>query len=97
MNKIEGKNLTRRGAGRPKGAANKTTGLLKDAILLAAKEVGEDGEGKGGLKGYLRRVANNDVKAFASLMGRVLPLQVTGDGGGPLSIAFETIYEPRKD
>jgi hypothetical protein len=72
------------GKGRPKGAVNKTTAVLKDAILMAAEESGQDGKGKGGLKGYLKRVADEDVKAFTSLLGRVLPLQVTGEGGGPV-------------
>lgn len=70
--------------GRQKGSLNKTTGLLKDAILKAAEDSGEDGSGKDGLVGYLRLVARSDIKAFASLLGRVLPLQVTGEGGGPL-------------
>jgi hypothetical protein len=72
------------GPGRPKGVPNKTTQALKDAILLAAEKEGEDGKGKGKLTGYLRRVAREDVKAFSGLLGRVLPLQVTGEGGGPL-------------
>lgn len=74
--------------GRGKGTPNKTTKTLKEAILLAAKEVGEDGGGKGGLTGYLRRVAKEDVKAFAGLLGKVLPLQVTGDDGGPLQVVI---------
>jgi hypothetical protein len=75
------------GPGRPKGVPNKTTQMLKDAILLAAEKSGHDGKGKGGLIGYLKRVASEDVKAFAGLLGRVLPLQVTGEGGGPLQFA----------
>ncbi len=37
-------NLTTKG--RPKGAKNKVTVVLKEAILLAAEEHGSDGEGK---------------------------------------------------
>lgn len=66
------------GKGRTKGTPNKTTGALKEAILLAAAEVGEDDNGTGGLTGYLRRVAREDVKAFAGLLGKVLPLQIAG-------------------
>ncbi len=62
--------------GRKAGTPNKSTQALKDAILLAAEQVGQDGKGKGGLTGYLRAVAMQDVKAFASLLGRVLPLQI---------------------
>ena len=77
------------GKGRKRGTPNKTTAALKEAILLAAEEVGQDGKGKGGLQGYLQHVASSDVKAFSSLLGKVLPLQVTGAGGGPM--VFERI------
>lgn len=71
--------------GKPVGAKSKTTKVLKDAILLAAEQVGFDGKGNDGLVGYLRRVASEDVKAFASLLGRVLPLQLTGADGRTLA------------
>jgi hypothetical protein len=70
----------RPGQGRPRGASNKTTTALKDAILQAAEATGLDGKGKEGLTGYLKAVARNDVKAFAALLGKVLPLQLTGPG-----------------
>lgn len=75
--------------GRPKGIPNRTTTLLKDAILRAAELSGQDTKGKGGLVGYLHRVADEDVKAFSSLLGRVLPLQLTGAGGGPIELTIE--------
>lgn len=75
-----------RGPGRPKGSVNKTTGALKEAILQAAEAVGQDGSGKGGLTGYLKHVATTDVKAFSGLLGKVLPLQVTGEDDGPLVV-----------
>lgn len=79
------------GKGRKAGTPNKTTAALKEAILLAAEQVGEDNQGKGGLTGYLRRVAKEDVKAFSGLLGKVLPMQVTGESGGP--VIFKTVYE----
>lgn len=89
--------LDRSKTGRAKGTPNKTTAVLKDAILLAAEEVGFDGVGGGGLTGYLRMVAKEDVKAFAGLLGRVLPLQVTGDSDNPAEIVFRTIYETKPE
>lgn len=75
------------GKGRPKGSANKTTTILKEAILKAAEQSGEDKQGKNGLVGYLKRVADTDVKAFSGLLGKVLPMQVTGEDGGPIRVA----------
>jgi hypothetical protein len=72
--------------GRQKGTPNKTTGALKDAILLAAEQIGEDAKGKDGLTGYLRMIAKSDVKAYAGLLGRVLPLQLTGDPENPVIV-----------
>lgn len=75
-----GKAAGNRGIGRKKGVPNKNTTALKEAILLAAKQHGEDGLGFGGLQGYLFKVAREDVKAFSGLLGRVLPLEVNASG-----------------
>lgn len=79
--------------GSRKGKPNKTTAALKDAILKAAELEGEDGKGKGKLTGYLRRVAREDVKAFSGLLGKVLPMTIAGDGGGPLVIQATSLDE----
>lgn len=79
MNKIVADNLTRRGVGRPKGALNRTTTLLRDAILKAAEAAGEDKEGKGGLMGYCTFLAKEEPKAFATLLGKVMPMQISAD------------------
>ena len=68
----------RAGAGRPKGALNKLPSALKDMILQALTD-------EGGVA-YLRKQANAQPAAFLSLIGKVLPTQVTGEGGGPLTI-----------
>lgn len=86
MNKQTG---NKAGPGRPKGSPNKTTALLKEAIIKAAEEVGEDGNGKGDLTGYLRFLARGEPKAFAGLLGKVLPMQVTGEDGGALQVIIK--------
>ena len=84
--------LDRSKTGRAKGTPNKTTAVLKEAIILAAEQVGEDSRGKDGLTGYLRRVAKEDVKAFSTLLGKVLPMQVASEDGSPVSFVFKTVY-----
>lgn len=59
------------GPGRPKGSVNKTTAVLKDAIVAAFDKVG-------GVD-YLARQAEENPVAFMSLIGRVIPLQVAAD------------------
>jgi len=76
-NKI-GQNMGNRGKGRPKGAMNKNSKLLKDAILEAASRAGNK-FGKDGLVSYLEGQAEENPTAFLSLMGKVLPLQVKAD------------------
>ena len=63
-------------AGRPKGVPNRTTTLLKEAVLLAAYLEGRDGKGKDGLTGYLRMIAKKYPQSYVQLLNRVLPLQV---------------------
>lgn len=70
------------GPGRKKGVPNKNTTLLKDALLQAAANAG----GKDGLVGYLTKQATDNPQSFLPLLGKVLPLQLTGEGGGPLQV-----------
>ncbi len=74
------------GPGRAKGIPNKTTTLLKEAIIKAAETSGEDKSGKGGLIGYCTFLAKEEPKAFAQLLGKVLPMQIAGEDGGGLVI-----------
>lgn len=67
--------------GSRKGIPNKVTADLKAMILGAL-------DGAGGQE-YLQRQANENPKAFLTLVGKVLPLQVTGEGGGPLTVVVQ--------
>lgn len=82
--RLQGKpeNLTNAGKGRKKGVPNKTTALLKDAILQAATQAG----GKDGLVGYLTTQATTNPQSFLPLLGKVLPMQVAGDPDAPVEI-----------
>jgi hypothetical protein len=68
--------------GRPVGSVNKTTARLKDAILDAASQAG----GEDGLVAYLQAQAVANPGPFMSLLGKVLPLQLSGDEDNPVKV-----------
>jgi hypothetical protein len=70
----------REGAGRPKGSPNKTTAQVKDMILKAL-------DGAGGVD-YLQRQAEENPTAFLTLVGKVLPLQLSGGDKPAGGVAF---------
>lgn len=71
--------------GRLKGTPNKTTALLKDAILMAAQNAG----GETGIVGYLQSQASANPGPFMTLLGKVLPTQIAGDPDNPLNHKHE--------
>lgn len=75
------------GPGRPKGVPNKQTAQLKDMILKAL-------DGAGGVT-YLEKRANDPrtAAAFLGLVGKVLPMQVTGEGGGPIGLSINVKFD----
>lgn len=77
-----GKNRGNAGKGRPKGSLNKTTAIIKDAIIQAAQNAG----GEDGMVGYLTLQARENPGPFMGLMGKVLPTQLTDGEGGKLAI-----------
>jgi hypothetical protein len=62
--------------GRTKGTPNKLTADLKSMILGALEDAGG--------QQYLLRQSKDNPTAFLTLVGKVLPMQVTGEGGGPV-------------
>jgi hypothetical protein len=97
-------------AGRKRGSVNKRTALLKEAILLAAElegdqdlrttarlksETDEEIAKRGGLVGYLRWIARNHPAPYASLLGRVLPMQVRVDAR--TDVTYRTVAEVERD
>ena len=69
------------GRGRPKGSSNKNTKALKDMILGALD--------RGGGEDWLLLQMTEEPVAFIGLISKVLPMQVTGEGGGALVIRWE--------
>jgi hypothetical protein len=85
-----GKGGARPGAGRPKGSLDKGNALIREMIVEALDEAG-------GVE-YLQGVARSHPAAFLSLIGKVMPIQVTGEGGGPVQYQRieRTIVDPAR-
>lgn len=77
---MAGKGGKQPGAGRPKGVPNKLNGDIKAMIVGALQDAGG--------REYLTARAFDQPVAFMHLIGRVLPLQVTGENGAPISVDF---------
>lgn len=77
--------------GRQKGSPNKITKQLKDMILQALDE-------SGGVE-YLKQTALDHPTAFLTLVGKVLPLQVSGENGGDIkfSVVKRVIVDKAND
>lgn len=76
---------SRKTGGRQKGTPNKVTKELKEMVLQALDRAG-------GVD-YLVTQARENPGPFLTLLGKVLPLQVTGANGGPLQIQFPGLPE----
>lgn len=70
-------------AGRPPGTPNKTTQLLKDAILKAAVDAGD-----GDMAAYLTKQATANPGPFMALLGKVLPMQLDATVKGKLIVVI---------
>jgi hypothetical protein len=90
----KGQALLRRGGGQKRGGRPKggeVTKNLWEATLLAAEQIGEDGRGRDGLVGYLRRMARTNPRSFDALLGRVPPDEIIRKDNGPQE--YETLDE----
>jgi hypothetical protein len=70
--------------GKPKGATNKNTRTALDAIAFAAESLG----GAERLVEWAKEDPNNEKVFWGTIYPKLLPLQVTGNEGGPVAIAF---------
>jgi hypothetical protein len=61
-----------------KGTPNKVTTDLRQAIINALDRAGGEE--------WFLRLARKDKRSFTSLVGKLLPTQVTGKDGGPLEL-----------
>lgn len=75
--------LPAKGPGRPPGSRNKVTVAAKEAIELAAKGLG----GADRLQAWAKEDPLNERAFWTQIYPKLLPLQVTGEGGKPIQIA----------
>ena len=79
MNESEKQHGGRRpGAGRKKGVPNKVTADIKAMVLGALDRAGGEE--------YMLEQARNNPNAFLTLVGKVLPTQITGPNDGPVQV-----------
>ncbi|WP_375657450.1 hypothetical protein, partial [Bartonella sp. CM120XJJH] len=69
------------------------TRILKEAVVKAAENVGNK-IGKDGLTSYLEKQAMECPAAYLALLGKVLPLQVTGEDGGAIKVITRVEIAP---
>lgn len=88
MPAVKGTRPPNAGKGRPKGIPNKFTGELREMILNALA-------GAGGVE-YLKARAKDTPGPFLALVGKILPLQVTGEDGKslPVAVSFVIVQAP---
>ena len=82
MNKIEEQNLTRKGAGRPKGSVNKVTASAKEAIAQAALQLG----GTSRIVEWAKEDPANERAFWATIYPKLIPVTLAGDEDSPLRV-----------
>jgi hypothetical protein len=90
QNKVGAKIKPNRGRGRPKGTPNKSTAAIKEMVIAALDKAG-------GIE-YLAARAKDTPAAFMTLVGKVLPLQLTGDPTQPIvtaNVSLEDVLAAR--
>ena len=77
---MAGKGGKREGAGRKPGVPNKINADVKEMLLGALQDVGG--------RQYLAARAIDTPASFLTLIGKILPLQLTGENGGAIAVDF---------
>lgn len=72
--------------GRPKGAVNKVTKTIREAVMEAVQPGACHPEGLAGWLIERARGSIEDRKIFSAVVSRALPIEVTGEGGGGIKL-----------
>lgn len=73
--------------GKGKRGPAKTTLAAKEAIALAADKLG----GAEGLYNWAKKSDENETLFWTRIYPRLLPVQVTGEGGGPVELVISAV------
>jgi len=68
------------GSGRKKGVPNKLNATVKEMVIGALDAAGG--------QSYLLEQSEKNPTAFLTLVGKVLPTQITGEGDGPVQLMW---------
>src|SRR4030095_9255821 len=74
--------------GRQRGTPNKITKTLREAVLGAFDDVGG--------QQYLVRMSQEQPAAFMTLLGKMLPMTLTGEPSAPILNRIELVAVPPK-
>lgn len=88
MDKIQEQNLTRKGAGRPKGSPNRVGKAAKEVIQQAATELG----GAERLLTWVQEDPANERAFWAQIYPKLLPLTVSGDPENPINHNLSVVF-----
>jgi hypothetical protein len=79
--------------GRTKGTPNRMTQTAKEAIALAAEQLG----GADRLVEWAQSDPLNERVFWGTIYPKLLPLQVTGEGGGAIKVMVKDYTGRKKD
>lgn len=79
---------TKKTGGRTKGTPNKLSSTVKNMVLAALDKAGGEK--------YLLEQAKSNPTAFLTLIGKVLPTEISGPDGGPVEVTGITVKLVKK-
>lgn len=85
-------NLTKKGAGRPKGSPNKVGKAAKDAIAAAAEELG----GYARLVAWAKEAPENERAFWVTVYPKLIPVEHSGPDGGALQVSIVRFSDAAK-
>ena len=83
--------------GRKKGTPNRRTTEITEMIIEAFTELGADGHGEEGLKGFIKRIGREDLKTSAMLLRAILPMQINASINTSVNVEYKSLEEAIED